>query len=172
MPTTFFNQNGDYYETITEISTPEGHTVAPKMPNAFDVWDDQAGAWVAGPVPAPTVDDVNAEKDRRKASFEFNGVTYQSDTVSLVNIGAAGSIAGFAMAQGAAAGDYLWHGGAEPFGWIAANNSVVQMDAGEMFAFAQAAAAHVSQITFAAKNLKALDPIPEDFAADHYWGAA
>ncbi|MCV6825995.1 MULTISPECIES: hypothetical protein [Halocynthiibacter] len=114
---------------------------------------------------------VNEEKDRRKyGGFTFNGVEYQNDPSSLANINGAGSLAGFAMLNGAQAGDLYWHGGTEAFGFIASDNTVTPMDAQTTFAFAQAAAAHVTLVTFKAKALKDRPGgIPADFTDDSYW---
>lgn len=65
---------------------------------------------------------------------------------------------------------FLWHGGSEPFGWIAADNEVVSMDAQTVFAFGQAAAAVETRLIFAARALREMDPIPENFTDDAWWG--
>ncbi|HBB81926.1 MAG TPA: hypothetical protein DC031_01315 [Sulfitobacter sp.] len=123
------------------------------------------------PDPDPTADDVNAERDRRlELDFAFNGVIFQRDEKSLKRISGASTQALGAMMDGAQPGDLHWHGDPEkPFGWIARDNSVMQMDAQTMFAFGTAAAAVESRLVFAAKTLREMSPIPDDFAADHYW---
>lgn len=123
--------------------------------------------------PAPVVitrADVNAERNRRmRGTFTFNGTAFNCDSDSLQRITGAGTLAGFAMGAGAQAGNLYWHGGTSPFAWIAADNSVVTMDAPTAFAFGQAAAANETLHIFAAKALKDLDPIPTDYANDAYW---
>ena len=102
--------------------------------------------------------------------FAFNGVIFQRDEKSLKRISGASTQALGAMMDGAQPGDLHWHGDPEkPFGWIARDNSVMQMDAQTMFAFGTAAAAVESRLVFAAKTLREMSPIPDDFAADHYW---
>lgn len=95
---------------------------------------------------------------------------WQRDRISLQRITGAATLAGFAVAAGAQPGDFLWHGGSEPFGWIAADNEVVTMDAQTVFAFGQAAAAVETRLIFAARALREMDPIPEDFRDDRWWG--
>ena len=113
---------------------------------------------------------INAERDRRiAAGFAFEGHSYQFRDQDKARVTGAGALAGFAIAGGAQAGDYLWHGGAEPFTWIAADNAVVQLDARQMFAMASAGAAHESAHVFAAKALKDADPIPSNYADDVHW---
>lgn len=114
--------------------------------------------------------DVNAERNRRmRGTFIFNGVAFNCDSDSLQRITGAGTLAGFAMGAGAQAGDLYWHGGTDPFAWIAADNSIVTMDAPTAFAFGQAAARNETLHIFAAKALKDTDPIPTDFSDDKWW---
>lgn len=122
------------------------------------------------PPPATTAAEVNAERDRRlEMDFEFQGVMFQRDETSMKRINGAGTLALGAIVNGAQPGDLFWHGEPDPFGWIASDNSVVQMDAQTMFGFGQAAAAVESRLVFAAKALRDMDPIPEDYADDAYW---
>lgn len=114
--------------------------------------------------------DVNAERNRRmRGTFTFNGVAYNCDEASLQRITGAGTLAGFAIAAGAQTGDLFWHGGESPFAWIAADNSVVTMDAQTCFAFARKAAENETAHIFAAFTIKEYDPIPQDYAADFRW---
>lgn len=118
----------------------------------------------------PTPEAVNEERDRRlELDFAFNGVMFQRDNTSMKRITGAAALAGFAMGQGAQAGDYYWHGGTQPFSWIASDNSVVQMDAQTVFAFGQAAAAKETGIIFAAKALREMTPIPLDYKTHQIW---
>lgn len=123
-----------------------------------------------GPVPVPTVDAVNEERDRRVATrFIFNGKAFAFDPGSKQRVTGAATLAGFAIGNGAQPGDVEWAGGGSPFVWIADDNSLVPMDAQTCFAFGQAAAAHESAHIFAARALKDLNPIPLDYANDAYW---
>ena len=123
------------------------------------------------PAPEPvSADDVARERDRRlELDFEFGGVMYQRDRVSMSRIAGASQLAALAIAQGAQAGDLLWHGGDTPFGWIASDDTVTPMDAQTVIAFGMAAAARETQLVFAARNLRNMDPIPDDFADDKWW---
>lgn len=128
------------------------------------------GAAPADPIPGPTGADVNVERDRRiSAGFTFDGKRFAFDPDSKQRVTGAATLAGFAIAQGAAAGYLLWHGGATPFVWIADDNTLVEMDAPTCFAFGQAAAAHETAHIFAARQLKDMTPIPADYADDAHW---
>jgi len=117
-----------------------------------------------------TVDETNTERDRRiNSGILFNGVLFNSDPRSIQNITGAGALAGLAVGAGAKAGDLLWMGGTTPFAWIAADNTAVPMDAPTMFAFSQAVFRHVADITFAARALKDMPTIPQDFRNAKYW---
>ncbi len=143
-----------------------------------------AGQWVeppAQPVPEPepqpaSLRDVDAERDRRiSAGFEFAGVRYQSRLPSPDRAGDWEVFSGkalealIAIMGGAQPGDLRWSDPAEDFAWIAADNSRVPMDAQTVIELAKAASAHRSRHTFAGSDLKALDPIPADYADDHNW---
>lgn len=114
---------------------------------------------------------VNHERDRRiHAGFVFGGKTYAFDPSSKQRVTGAGTLAGFAIAAGAQPGDMLWHGGQQPFRWIADDNSLTEMDAQTCFAFGQAAAAHEEAHIFAARAIKDMTPIPADYATNEsYW---
>jgi hypothetical protein len=127
--------------------------------------------------PAPPTPDwsalINAERDRRiLANFSFGGVPYNFDEVSKGRISGASVMALAAMGQGAQPGDTYWHGGVTPFVWVAADNSLNVMDAQTCFAFGLAAASHDRAHIYAGHALKAMDPVPADFADDTYWPAA
>lgn len=128
------------------------------------------------PVPALAGADVDRERDRRiDAGFVFDGVLYQSDDGSRENIAGAKSAASDAIMLGAQAGDYGWQrlldpAAAETFVWIATDNSLHPMDAQTMVRFGYAAMAHKQDMIFRARSLKAMDPIPLDYATnDAYW---
>lgn len=113
---------------------------------------------------------VNAERDRRMGStFLHNGSIFDCDAPSLARITGAATLAGFAMGAGAAAGNLRWHGGATDFAWIDAANNVVTMDAQATFGFGQAAATNEAAHIFAAKALKDMAALPDDYTADGYW---
>ena len=124
--------------------------------------------------PIATLGDVTAERNWRAAGgFDFPAGgdvwRFDNDSEALKRITGAATLAGFAMAAGAVAGNYLWHGGADPFAWILNDNQIVQIDAPTMFAVGQLAASWESQHIFAARAIKDLPEIPLDFADDGYW---
>jgi len=113
---------------------------------------------------------VDAERDRRiNGGFIFTGIEYQSRPSDRENIAGAATAALGAMMSGVQSGDLRWHGGAEDFGWIAADNSMHTMDAPTVYAFGQAAMAHKQAHIFAARALKDADLIPADFTDDKWW---
>lgn len=101
--------------------------------------------------------------------FFYNGVKFDSRPEDQKRISGAALLAFMAVTAGAQANNYLWHGGSEPFVWIAQDNSVVQMDAFTVIDFAKTAAFHESGHVFAARNLKNMNPIPEDYTNPIYW---
>lgn len=149
--------------------TIEGKTLVPSDGAAIgDTWD---GSTFTPPAPDPiTSEQVDAERDRRiEAGFSFNGTRFQSRVQDQKRIAGAGTLALAAMVAGSPVGNYRWHGGATDFAWIAADNSLVVMDAQTVLAFGQTAARHESEHVFAGKAIKAMNPIPQNYTDDAYW---
>lgn len=125
------------------------------------------------PLPAPSSRDVNAERDRRiSAGFTFGGKPYDFDMKAKTNISGAAQMAFMAIVtQPALATSSMWNGGQQPFSWIAADNSAVEMTAQTVIAFGRAAAGHEQSHIMAGRLIKDMTPIPDDFKDDSYWPA-
>lgn len=165
----------------------EAHVAAfsDRFPNAFvvptptfpeDQWRVQDGVVIDAGPEAPSADQVDAESLRRaRSGFMFNGVHFQFDALAKGRIAGAASAAHIALTIGGKLpGDLKWHQIAdEPvddFSWIASDNTLVTMDAPTVIAFGQTAARHESAHVFAARALKAMNPIPADYATNEtYW---
>lgn len=118
----------------------------------------------------PTVLDVNAERDRRLLDpFEFRGRLFDRDPVSVQRITGVCLTAALALMDGAQPTGPHWSGQPDLFTWIAYDNTPVPMDAQTVIAFGQAAAAVEDRLVKAARRLKDLPEIPEDFAEDRWW---
>lgn len=131
-------------------------------------------AWniIHDPIPAPTSEDVNAERDRRiDAGVIFEGVLYQSAIGDRENIAGSSQIAFMAILNGAERGDLRWADPNNDFYWIAADNSYVYMDAYQVVEFGKTVAAHKQAHIYACSNIKNMDPIPLDYRSDVYWPA-
>jgi len=169
----FKNADGEYIGSfVNGAPSTVGAVEIEAPPNDRVVWLN--GEWIIPPIPPaspPTTADVNAERQRRLAlDFSFNGKLFQRDPVSIARISGAGVLALGAIVGGAQVGNMRWQGETSDFGWIASDNSVVTMDAQTMFAFGQAAANVESTLVFAARALRAMDPIPTDYATnDDHW---
>lgn len=113
---------------------------------------------------------VDEERDRRMyGGLIFSGHLFQTRPEDQKRIAGAGTLALAAIVQGAEVGDLRWHGGAEDFEWIAADNTVVAMDAQTVFAFGQAAAAWERAHIFAARTIKSMETIPANFTDNSFW---
>ncbi len=113
---------------------------------------------------------VDRERDRRiGAGFVYEGVLYQTRPSDRENISGVGTLALAAIIAGSQPGDLKWENPDSDFGWIAADNSVVPMDAQTAFAFSQAAAAYKKHLIFAASRIKNMDVIPKDYKDDKWW---
>lgn len=120
--------------------------------------------------PAVAVSDVDAERDRRiDAGVQFQGVMYQSRATDRENISGAAQLGFMAVVAGAQLDDLRWSDPDEDFQWIAADNSLVPMDAQTVVAFGKAAAERKQNLIFAGRQLKDMSPIPTDFADDKWW---
>lgn len=129
------------------------------------------GADFTAPTPPPIEPAlIDVERDRRiAAGFVFNGVLYQSRAIDQKRINGAATLALAAIVSGAQPGNLRWANPDSDFEWIATDNSRHSMDAQTVMAFAGVAAAWESAHVFAANDLKAMAPIPADYAADEYW---
>lgn len=142
--------------------------------------DDDPAAWVVNLATGaleyrgrvPEREEINLERDARiAAGFAFGRALYQFRAEDKQRIAGAATLAGFALAQGAASGNFYWHGGSQPFTWITADNSPVMLDASAMFTLGQVAANHETVHIFAARALKDATIAPLDYADDHHWPA-
>jgi hypothetical protein len=117
-----------------------------------------------------TLRSIDNERDKRIATrFSFSGKAYDFDTASKARITGMATLAGFAIGAGIQPGNMRWHGGDSDFAWIASDNGFVPMDAHICFSFGQAAAAHELAHIFAARALKDMEVIPNDYTDDQYW---
>jgi hypothetical protein len=134
---------------------------------------EEAAAAAALQSAPPTNSMVNQERDRRThAGFVFQGKLYQFDPDSRSRITGAAALAKFAIVKGVQPGNLRWINPAVDFSWIAADNTLTLMDAHTCSAFGDAAAVHEQRHIFAARAIKAMDPIPADYATNNaYWPA-
>lgn len=111
----------------------------------------------------PTVDQINAERDRRLRRFTFDGREYDfcDGRGSDQNITGAYALALTAVMTGV--------GWDEQFTWVSADNSTVKMDAQTCLNFGKAASDWKARHIRAARALKDMSPIPADFADDSRW---
>ena len=113
---------------------------------------------------------VNAERDRRVSSgIPFNGKVFDFDQNGKDNITGAATLAKFAMIQGATAGNYRWANPKVDFSWITQDNTMMLLDAPSMSALGDIAAGWTTSHFVAARLIKDMSPIPEDFTDDKYW---
>lgn len=160
-----------------ELHWPEGvYTGQPHAPwRSFGPLPPPAAPVPITPIPTSRID---AERDRRiSAGFEFQGVRYQSRLPSAGHPGDWDVFSGkaleafIALSSGAQPGDLRWADPDEDFAWIAADNSRVPMDAQTVIELCKTASAHRSRHTFAGSDLKAMQPIPQDYTDDQWWPA-
>lgn len=113
---------------------------------------------------------INEHRDRLISDgFWFKNIKFDSRPEDQKRISGASLLAFMAISQGAQPSDYLWHGGSEAFSWIAQDNSTINMDAFDLIEFGKTAAEHERAHIFAARHLKDMDPIPEDYNNTAYW---
>lgn len=155
-------------EYVLNFSDPHG--IAPAVQSAVDAWIGAGG--VISPYEAPpiTPEQVDVERAKRtEERFFFNGKRYDYDARGKTNIAGGSTLALGAIVAGAPEGFYRWHDGETDFTWIAYDNTRVTMDAQTVWALGRAAAAHEDKHTKAARDLKDLEVIPQDYTDDKYW---
>ncbi|MGX5725095.1 DUF4376 domain-containing protein [Metapseudomonas otitidis] len=122
------------------------------------------------PLRVMTPGDVDIERDHRLASaIEFQGALFQSRSIDRERITEAAQLAFMAVASGAKPGDLRWLEPEQDFTWIAADNTLVPMDAPTVMAFAKAMAARTQALVLAGRRLKDMDVIPSDYTDDKWW---
>jgi hypothetical protein len=116
------------------------------------------------------INEINLYRDQKISDgFLFNGVIYDSRSEDQKRILGSALLAHMAIQAGAQANNYYWHGGTDPFVWIAKDNSTVQMDAFDTVSFGKRAADHERLYIFHARVIKDSVPIPRDYANTIYW---
>lgn len=115
-------------------------------------------AWLAKEA-AVLVSRVNQDRDQRIASgfaFEHEGESYtiQSDQSDRENVIGLAVAAMGAISQGAQPGDLHWLGTEDPFGFIAADNRIILLDAYGMMALYRRGLAFKMGTTLYARALK------------------
>lgn len=114
--------------------------------------------------------DIDYERDRRLAGgIEFQGTLFQSRPIDRERITEAAQLAFMAVASGAKPGDLRWLEPEQDFTWIAADNTLVPMDAPTVVAFTKAVAARTQALVLAGRRLKDMDVIPSDYTDDKWW---
>jgi len=122
------------------------------------------------PVRQPTAADVDVERDRRMtAGFEFQGTLFQSRPSDHENIIGAAQLAFMAVAGGAKPGNLRWSDSNQDFTWIAADNSLVPMDAPTVVDLGKAVIARKQALIHAGRQLKDMETIPGDYADGKWW---
>lgn len=102
-----------------------------------------------------TTADVDAERDRRlSAGFAYQGKLIQADLGSQTALNVFGQRAVVAVDNGALPGDLRWADAAKDFAWIAADNSMLPLDAPSMVEMQRMASAFLDRTRTAARRLK------------------
>lgn len=123
------------------------------------------------PIPSATPYDVDAELERRQClDISIGNHTFQCCPISQRRIDRAAFWAQDAIMNGhGAVGDYKWNSNEEDFEWILADNTRLKMDAPSVVDLASRIAKRNSRLVLKARDLKDMDPIPDDYADDSYW---
>lgn len=160
----FFFRNGDYFETVTDISEwpDDGRVEVPQRPSAEYTWDGTQ--WVYSPLPI-TSEQINEERDRRTlagTTFDITGygqIRIEGDTVTRE----------FLEARGVAAQLVVLSGGSKTFTWRDADNVNHTLTAAQMAELYQLGGSYVEAVRSASWSLKDGGTIPLDYTDDKYW---
>lgn len=117
-----------------------------------------------------TATDVDIERDRRlSAGIEFKGTSFQSRPGDYENIIGAAQLAFMAVAGGSKLGNLRWLDPDQDFTWIAADNSLVPMDAPTVVDLGKAVIARKQALIHAGRQLKDMEAIPGDYTDGKWW---
>lgn len=174
-----------FYETVDKEDTDEAPFNStlqiPPVLTGTEVakWNGFGIGWSVLPnypepeIPQPdpiTSAQVDAERDRRtNAGFIFKDKLIQSRDSDRENVSGAAQLAFMAIVGGAQPDDYRWSDPDTPFQWIAADNTLLTLDAKDTVAMGRAAAATKQSLIFKARDLKNMSPIPLDYTDDKWW---
>jgi hypothetical protein len=124
-------------------------------------WVDGAVIPYTPPVPPATADDVNAERQSRiVVGRVINGVRVTGRDTDARNLMSLALIAQMRIAAGDTTTPTTFRDG---------DNVDHALTPPQILTMWQESAAFVSAIYQASWDIKAMDPIPADYAADHYW---
>lgn len=163
---------GRFLGVFDGVEPPDGYISVPIPPSdGRQLWDFIAQKWLSLQLDKEQFDDlVTFERDRRiDAGFLFNGKLFQSRATDRENILGNAQLAFMAVSGGAEEKNLRWADVNSDFSWIAADNSMVTMDAQTMLAFAKASAAQKARLIFRAREIKDLVPRPADVTDDKLW---
>ena len=115
---------------------------------------------------------VDSYRDQRiLEGFIFDNVLFDSRPEDQKRISASLQFAYMAILNGAQINDLRWLDADNDFVWIAKDNTLIPMDAFTVVEFAKTAAAWEKDHIFAARALKDMEIVPENFKDDIYWPA-
>lgn len=106
---------------------------------------------------------------RLKQPISFHEKEFQADQNSISRIDSVAAVALQALLSGVDQNSYRWYDTDKDFEWIASDNSRVRMTAGEFLEFSRAIAVRNSNLVLAARALKDLPELPDDYHDDSYW---
>lgn len=172
----YSTETGEPEQHYAPGALPEGRTAQPR-PSPDYVWvggqwqlDAERQAFNADAARKALHSQIDTERDTRiDAGFEFQGVKFQSRATDRENIAGAAQLGFMAIFAGAEVGSLRWSNPKQDFTWIAADNSLVPMDAQTVVQFGKAAAERKQALIMAGRQLKDLSPIPVDYANDKWW---
>lgn len=155
----------------SDYQTPAGLSLIPATDTVYidAVYDPETEIFTNATI-IITPDQIDSERDRRIVhNFVFASKSIDLSAPSKERITGAAALAGFAIINGATVGDLRWTNPAFDFNWITSDNSLLALDAYDMFDLGRSAAAHIYQHIFKGRLLKDTDPIPQDYFDDSYW---
>ena len=170
-PTTFTPEEIADASYVAVRNKPEA------LPNQIVFWSASDVDWI---IRNKNEQELQAESDARRSKingirdarisrgFLFQYNMYDSRPEDQKRISGASQLAFMAIVAGAQPTDYLW-AGEEPFGWIAQDNSVTLMDAQTVVEFGKTAAEWERKHIFAARELKNMSTVPENYKDDSWW---
>lgn len=168
MPRYFIGAAGNYYETLTDVAVRPGHLAVPQRPDPHAAWSAATGEWEAGTPPPPTPEMVNGERDRRiykpKLVDPGIGVTFSVDMAG----GGRENVANLVQEAFAR----ILAEEIDPIEFRDADNIDRELTPAQVVAMGRQMVEQVRAIHGSAKVLKAMDPIPADYADESHWGGS
>lgn len=165
----YLNANGDHFVAVfatqakaDAYSPPAGAISVPARPSPYHTWNGLS--WDEGSAPAPSIEQVEAERERRIAlpldvTLSVGTITVNMEPTAQRDIQGLSTVGLYlTMAQQSTTTSFRDY-----------SNTERDLTPADLVSLGLQAAARIQAVYQASWALKAMSPIPSDYTDDQYW---